>query len=169
MIGCSSKQETEAESEASIDITQLPSMIGDDIYTLISDSGKISYRMEAEKLLIYDQVDTPYWDFPQGLHITTYSEEGEPNGTITSKYAIYHVQDDLWELQDDVRAKSPKGERIMTELLFWDQKKELIYTDAYMEVIEEESGLVTKGYGFESDQSFDEWHIDDYEIEYYDE
>lgn len=161
---CSDKKASNIDATLMEDISLMPSMEGENIYTLMSDSGKLTYRMEAPKLAIYDQVDTPYWDFPEGLHITTYTKDGEPEATIKSKFAIYHVQDDLWELRQEVRAKAPGGERIETELLYWDQKKELIYTNVYLEV--HDDGLITKGYGFESDQNFDNWEFDDYEIDY---
>ena len=41
------------------------------------------------------------------------------------------------------------GEKLETELLFWDQKKELIYTDRFVKITTEDQ--IVQGYGLESD------------------
>jgi len=41
------------------------------------------------------------------------------------------------------------GERLETELLFWDQNKELIYTDRFVKITTEDQ--IVQGYGLESD------------------
>lgn len=168
LYSCSDSHKAIADGEK-IDITLLPSVVADNIHTLMSDSGKLTYRLEAPTLAIYDQVDTPYWDFPEGLLITTFDKNGEEDGYIKSKVAIYHVEKRLWELRKEVRATSPDKKRIETELLYWDQNKEEIYTDEYLEVHEDENQMITKGYGFKSDQRFENWDFYNFEIDYYDE
>ena len=43
---------------------------------------------------------------------------------MTAKYAKFTDNKDLWELQDSVVAVNEAGEKLETELLFWDQKKD---------------------------------------------
>jgi len=41
------------------------------------------------------------------------------------------------------------GEKLETELLFWDQRKDLIYTDRFVKITTEDQ--IIQGYGLESD------------------
>ena len=150
-----------------ISIDSIPSLMGENINTLVTDSGKMSYRMMAPKLSIFDKVDSPYWDFPEGVHMTTFAENGNDNGEIQSKFAIYYVEKDLWELRNQVVANNPDGKKIETELHYWDQEKKEIYSDDFVTITEDV--MITKGTGFKSDEAFEEWSLDDFEIEYIEE
>ena len=55
----------------------------------------------------------------------------------------------LWELQDSVVAINENKEKLETELLFWDQKKNIIYTDRFVKITTEDQ--IIQGYGLESD------------------
>ena len=52
---------------------------------------------------------------------------------------------------------NPKDERFFTDLMYWDQEKELIYSDAYIKIEQEDQ--VTEGVGFSSNQSMTVWEI----------
>lgn len=165
LVSCTStdKKATVEEVEI-IDITKVPSMLGDSVHTLVSDSGRITYRMKAPKLAIYDKAEEPYWDFPEGIHMTTYDTEGNIDGDIKSKFAIYDVEKELWELKIDVEAVNPDGNMVETELLYWDRKKKKIYTDKFVKITED--GLITTGYGFETDEGFNDWTLEDFSSEF---
>lgn len=164
-VACSSAPEKKAAEDVGIiDISNMPSMIGDSIHTLVSDSGRLAYRMIAPKLAIYDKVEEPYWDFPEGIQMITYNKEGGIDGDIKSKLAIYNVKTELWELRNEVIAINPDGTKLETELLYWDQEKELIYSDKKVKITED--GMITLGTGFQSDQSFENWHMDNFSTDF---
>lgn len=164
-VACTSAPEKEqAEDVDIIDISKMPSMVGDSIHTLVSESGRLTYRMIAPKLAIYDKAEEPYWDFPEGIQMITYNEEGGIDGDIKSKLAIYNVKTEIWELRDEVIAVNPDGTKLETELLYWDQEKELIYSDEKVKIIED--GMITLGTGFQSDQSFENWHMDNFSTDF---
>ncbi len=162
VASCTARDEKDVE-QASIDLSTMPSVSGENIHTLVSDSGRTAYRMKAPKLLIFDKVEEPYWDFPEGLQMITYSTTGEQEGEIESKFAIYDVKKELWELRIDVVAVNTDGTRLETDLLYWDQKKELIYSDTLVTITEED--MKTTGTGFESDETFTDWHMDNFTTE----
>lgn len=142
-----------------VDISKVPSMIGDDVNSLVSDSGRIKYKMVAPKLAIYDKAEEPYWYFPEGVHMTTYNKNGEDEGDIKSDYAIYYSKKELWELRKNVVAlNTTKDSKLTTETLYWDQKAHLIYSDTVATATKE--GIRTTGTGFKSDESFEEWEWD---------
>ena len=160
-VACSSDPKNAGKAEyETLDFTKTPSMQGEDVHTLVTDSGKLTYKMQTPKLLIYDKVDSPYWDMPEGLHMTTYSPEGEVEGDIKAKFALYYVDKDLWELRKEVIVINPDSTMVETELLYWDRIKKEIYTDEFVKITEE--GAVTTGYGFKTDEKFEDWYLEEF-------
>jgi len=165
-VACNSAADKNAEkgSAEEIDFSLVPSMEVDSVYTLYSDSGRLTSRLQAPKLAIFDKVDEPYWDFPEGIHMTTYNKQGDVDGDISSKVAVFDVKKELWTLSVDVKAINPDGSMLETELLYWDRNKELIYSDKLVKITED--GMITLGSGFESDQRFEDWHMDNFSTEF---
>jgi hypothetical protein len=63
----------------------------------------------------------------------------------------------LWELRDSVVAVNEKNERLETELLYWDQTKDLVYTDRFVRITSEDD--VVMGIGLKSNSRFTNWWI----------
>jgi len=97
----------------------------------------------------YDKTDPAYSEFRSGLKVYFYDGQKEPVASVTAKFAKYTDNKNLWELQDSVVAVNETGEKLETELLFWDQKKSLIYTDRFVKITTEDQ--IIQGYGLESD------------------
>lgn len=58
----------------------------------------------------------------------------------------------LWEARNEVVVVNAEGKKLETELLFWDMKKEIIYSDRYVRLTAD--GQIIEGNnGFESDQN----------------
>ncbi len=128
-----------------------------DVSTLISDSGRISYRIDAEEWLIYDKRNPQYWAFEQGLYLEKYDRAMNVEATIKCDTAYYFNEMKLWKLIGNINIKNTKNERFFTDLLYWDQAKEKIYSDAYIKI--EQQDQVTEGYGFSSNQNMSVWEI----------
>ena len=73
----------------------------------------------------------------------------DPCGSVTSKYAKYTKTDNLWELRDSVVVINENNDKLETEVLFWNQEKDLIYTDRFVKITNEDQ--IIQGFGFESD------------------
>ena len=138
-------------------IRGLPSQSATNIEIIHTDSAKITMIVIAPKLNKYDNVDEPYTEFPEGLHVKFYNEFEETDANLTANYAIRDDESNIWEARYDVVAIGKEGQILNTELLFWDEEKEIIYTDEFVKITEDES--IMYGTGFESDQNFDNWRI----------
>ena len=57
----------------------------------------------------------------------------------------------LWELRDEVVVINSEGKKLETDLLYWDMKKEIVYSDRYTRLTSGEQIIEGNG-GFESDQ-----------------
>jgi hypothetical protein len=105
----------------------------------------------APRLEISDLLIELYVIHGGGVRLQSAVHDGhlEPVASVTAKYAKYTDNKNLWELQDSVIAINENGEKLETELLFWDQKKDLIYTDRFVKITTEDQ--IIQGYGLESD------------------
>ena len=115
-----------------IDILRLPSQTGKDFTTTYTDSGKLELVFSAPVMERYEKAEPPYTEFRSGLDVRFHDGKSRPVASVTSRYAKFHDDKNLWELQDSVVAFNEAGEKLETELLFWDQKKDLIYTDRFV-------------------------------------
>jgi len=132
-----------------IDILTLPSLTAKDFTTTYTDSGRMQLVLSAPLMESYDKTDPAYSEFRSGLKVYFYDGQKEPVASVTAKFAKYTDNKNLWELQDSVVAVNETGEKLETELLFWDQKKSLIYTDRFVKITTEDQ--IIQGYGLESD------------------
>ncbi len=135
----------------------IPQLRADSITTIISDSGIIRYRIFATKWDVYDKADTPYWDFPEGLHFEKFNENYDIDAQIDCRKAIYYQKMEIWKLNDSVRAINLQGEQFETEELYWNQKTERVYSDSAIRIIQEDK--IINGIGFTSNQTFSKYEI----------
>lgn len=127
------------------------------VSTIISDSGHICYRINADEWLVYSKRKPPYWAFEKGLHLEKFDTLMNVEATIKCDTAFYFNEMKLWKLIGNVNMKNPNDQRFYTDLLYWDQNEELIYSDAYIRVEQEDQ--ITEGVGFSSNQDLSVWQI----------
>jgi len=130
------------------DLLTLPSLTDKDFTTTLTDSGRVQLIMTSPLVEQYDKTDPPYLEFRFGIKVVIYNGKDTAQARITSKYAKC-TNNNLWELRDSVVVINDKDERLETEQLFWDQKKDLIYTDRFVKITSADQ--TTQGIGFESD------------------
>lgn len=152
---CSGKDKNLAEAITERD--SLPSMKSLGVTTLISDSGITRYKIITEEWTIFDKKDPPYWAFEKGVYLEKFDSLFRIDANIKADTAYYYEKKKLWELRSNVSIRNLKGDKFDTDLLFWDEKKEEIYSDKYIR-IEQEDKTIT-GYGFESNQELTEYQI----------
>lgn len=143
--------------EAILERDSLPGMKTLGVNTLISDSGVIRYRLEAEEWDIFDRKNPPYWAFEKGVYLEQFDSLQQVDASIKADTAYYYEKEKLWELRSNVFIKNQKGEKFNTELLFWNQRTQQVYSDKYIR-IEQTDNIIT-GYGFESNQQLTKYVI----------
>ena len=152
---CSGNNKNLAEAISENDT--LPSMTSLGVTTLISDSGITRYKIVAEEWLVHDKKNPPYWAFEKGVYLEKFDTLFRIDASIKADTAYYYDKKKLWELKGNVQILSQKGDKFQTDLLFWDEKKEKVYSDKYIQIEQEDKTL--RGYGFESNQDLTEYEI----------
>jgi LPS export ABC transporter protein LptC len=131
------------------DLLNLPSLTVKDFSTVYMDSGRLKLVMSAPLMEEYSNTESPYYEFKSGIRVIFYDGRTDPAGSVTSKYAKYNKSSFLWELRDSVVVINEGNDKLETEILFWDEKKDLIYSDRFVKITNEDQ--IVMGTGFESD------------------
>jgi LPS export ABC transporter protein LptC len=141
--------ETKTNQIPKSDLLTLPAVTGRNITSQFTDSGKIQLKFITPLIEQYSNKESQYSEFRYGLTAIFYDGKPTPSASVTGKYAKYTNEDNLWELKDSVVVVNENKDKLETELLFWDQKKDMIYTDRFVKITSEQQ--IIQGFGFESD------------------
>ncbi|MCX6252865.1 MAG: LPS export ABC transporter periplasmic protein LptC, partial [Bacteroidia bacterium] len=117
--------ENKLDSISKFDLFVLPSLTGKDIETVLIDSGRLQLVMYAPRVEQYNNTDLPYSEFRSGIRIVFHEGKQETVGTVTAKYAKYTKSNNLWELKDSVVVVNEGNDKLETEVLYWNQEKDL--------------------------------------------
>lgn len=136
--------------EAITERDSLPSMMTTGVVTLISDSGVTRYRMNAEEWSVYDRKVPSHWAFEKGVYLEQFDSVFQVEASVKSDTAYFYDKEKLWKLIGNVDIKNRKGERFNTELLFWNQATQKVYTDKFIRI--QQPDRIINAYGFESNE-----------------
>jgi LPS export ABC transporter protein LptC len=131
------------------DLLTLPSLSAKDVETVYTDSGRLKLILSAPLIEEYSNKESPYDEFRSGIKVVFYDGKKDPAGSVTAKYAKYTKGSNLWELRDSVVVINEGNDKLETEELYWDETKNLIYSDRFVRITNEDQ--IVMGTGFESD------------------
>lgn len=138
---------------------QVPTVKGTNVEVIYSDSAKVKVQILAPAFKQYIDVEKPYMEFPQGLEVYFYDDSLRIESEIKADYTIYYTEERLWHATGNVMAlRLDNGDALHTEELFWDEEKELIYSDAFTRVQNQDGTFYGKR-GFESHQDLSNWQL----------
>ena len=129
-----------------------PDMTGENLELVYSDSARIKYRVLAPEYIKVNREKEKYEEFPKGIHVLSYDPAGKMIGSIKAKYAKKLEDEMLWEARNEVVIINAEGKKLETELLYWDMKKELIYSDRYVK-LSADGQIIEGNNGLHSDQN----------------
>lgn len=129
------------------------------ITTVISDSGITRYRIYTDEWKIYDKAKVSYWEFPKGILFEQFDEQLNIDATFRANYAKYLDKSKLWEFKGKVRAVNLEGKMFETEIMYWDQQEEKVYSDRFVKITLP-SEIITS-IGFTANQTLTKYTLTD--------
>lgn len=139
--------------------TETPTVSGSNVKVIYSDSAKVQVQILAPVYKSYPRAERPHMEFPEGMEVYFYDDSLKIESEIRSDYAIYYTDERLWHATGDVMAhRLTNGDALNTEELFWDEEKQLIYSNVYTRIQNEDNILYGKE-GFEAQQNLDNWFL----------
>ena len=155
LFSCGGSKRKADASGSSSDSISIISTYG--VESLISDSGRISYKIIADEWLMFEKLDSPFWAFERGAYLEKYDDSLSIEATLQSDTAYFFSKAKIWQLKGNVKIRNQKDERFFTDMLFWDQNEKSIYSDSYIRIEQQEQ--ITEGRGFSSNQELTQWQI----------
>lgn len=123
---------------------------------IYSDSAILKAEVKAEEILDLQNGDR---EVPKGMFITFYEKDGSISATLKANYAYYYKEEDRWKATGNVVIDNIKNkETLKSEELFWEPKKENVYTEKFVRI--ETPGELMTGTGLKAKQDFSEWTLD---------
>ncbi|MDE5674666.1 MAG: LPS export ABC transporter periplasmic protein LptC [Muribaculaceae bacterium] len=150
-------RETKVDISNNLNPARMPSMVTHNISTLISDSGVTQYKIVAPVWYVYDEVDTPYWLFPEGLYLQKFDPEFNVIATVAADSARFFKLQKLWKLEGNVEMTKAPRDLFLSERVFWDQRKSRLYSDTFIHI--ENETHILEGTGFESNERLTQYRI----------
>jgi LPS export ABC transporter protein LptC len=126
------------------------------IKILYSDSARLQVELTAPVLNRY-QTDNPYIEMPKGLRAIFYDDKLEVKSRLDADYGIRYEKDQRMEARKNVSVVNQKGERLNTEHLVWDEKREKLTSDEFVKITTKDE--IIFGNGFEANQDFTKYKI----------
>ncbi len=132
-----------------LQIKEMPSLSGRNVETMYSDSGKVTLVVRTPFIQQYTAKEDPHTLFPEGLTVLFYDKKTRPQASITAHYARYTEKNEQWELRDSVVAVNTEGDILETELLYWSEPRDRVWSDRFVRFTLKDK--IIMGTGFESD------------------
>lgn len=154
-LACSNSSEEIKKVTGEVDLK--PLNVQKNIVYEYSDSSFKKLEVRAPEVIDFSQLKEPYREFPSGIKVTFYDKLGQPESKLTANYAKELVKEQLWEARGNVVVVNAKKEQLNTEQLFWDVRKEIIYSHVFVKIATGDE--VIMGDSFEADQNFTSYII----------
>lgn len=127
----------------------------ENIHTRYSDQGRMKVVLSAPKHLRFVSQNEEY---PLGFKLVMHDDAGQESSVITANYGLYSARDNRYQAYGSVRVINIKEKQEMeTDTLFWDQRKEEIYTHTSVR-IKTQDEMIT-GTGLRAKQDFSQYKI----------
>ncbi len=132
-----------------------PARIAENIETFYSEGTQVKVKMVAAKMFEFETGDR---EFPEGIYLEFYDEEGNLESTLRANEAHYFKKEQQWRGRGKVEVKNlEKNEQLNTEELFWKPGEEKIFTEKFV-TIRQQSDVIY-GQGLEAKQDMSDYVI----------
>ncbi len=127
------------------------------IESYLSQGGKVKAKLVAPLMLRY-QLDTPKVEFPKSLFVNFYNDSMQVESKLSAKYGNYLENENRVFLRDSIVVFNVKGDTLFCNDLYWDQQKQIFYTDKNV-IIKKPGGQLMYGKGLVAKQDFRSYTI----------
>ena len=150
MVSCS--QSNTVIEIVSLDEQSVPLMHSENVSGLISDTGVTRNRLIAKVWDIITTDEGTIWYFPEGLFVEQFDSLFQVEASVEADTAYRFVKTDIWRLVNNVKIVNREGTEFTSSEFFWNEKKQIVYSDSIVCVKENDGASVVYSRGFWSRQ-----------------
>jgi len=137
MLSCGQRSKRIATID--VDAENRPMLHGEDISSLISDSGVTRFRLETRVWDAYSTDTGSYWHFPEGIYVEQFDSLFQVSGYVRADTAYYFENTGRWRLINNVLIKNVEETTCETSELFWNSREPAasvhsIYTNKFVKI-----------------------------------
>ena len=135
----------------------LPIGVAKDIYHIYKDSGRVTSKLKAPVMHEYsNRKEHPYTEFPSGVEIISFQNNGNDSVTIKGKYGLSYAKTAISEIKGNVIIYNhTDSTELKTNQLFWDERNGFFFTEDNF-VLTTPTNII-KGVGFESKEDLSKY------------
>jgi LPS export ABC transporter protein LptC len=123
---------------------------------LYTDSGRVRNRLRAGRIAEWAK-EPKKTEISEGLEVVFFDAKGGPGSTLTARRGLILPGLKRMEVYEDVVFVNPKGERLETEQLTWDQDSARVRTDKPVRIRRGED--IIHGNGLDATEDFSSYTI----------
>jgi LPS export ABC transporter protein LptC len=152
-LSCENDQKTLRE------LTETKEMIEEakNIETYLSQGSLLKAKLWAPYMIRYSK-DSVYVEFPKTLHVNFFDSLGRVDSHLDANYGKYFETQGKVYLRDSVLVYNLQGDTLRSPDLWWDQNRQLLYTDKKVWV-RKQGTILTGQNGMESTQDLSNINI----------
>jgi len=126
--------------------------VGKNIESYLSNGGVLRARLTAPMMLRY-QTQIPRVEFTQTLHVDFYDSLKRVESQLFAKYGEYKENENKVFLRDSIVVFNVKGDTLRTNELYWDQNRQLFFTERPVQISQASPKQKIYGRGLVADQN----------------
>ena len=137
-----------------------PSEVTRNLEVFYNDSGYARVKIFATLAETY-RIPKHITKLKDGVRVEFFSESGEVISQLTSLYGEVDFETGLIVVKDSVILRNfEQKQQMETEELHWNQKDSTIFTDKNVIIRKDGQGIIGRGKGLQTTQSFDKYKIE---------
>lgn len=126
LLSCSKK-----EAAQPVEYTG-PLREAENVDMLYTEKDRIKVKLQTKRILEYKNGDR---EFPDGLHLEFYDENGVMTSTLKANHAYYYKEENKWKGRGNVEVRNiEKQQQLNTEELFWMPATKKIFTEKFVTI-----------------------------------
>ena len=128
-----------------------PLSIAENINTKYTDSGRLTSVLVSKKMINFSNQAFPFYQFPDGIYLVLLDRNNDST-TVVSNSAVVYSKTDIIDLRGDVVLTTASADTLFTQQLYYDQKKQWLFTDFPVKFRTKD--YLTNGNGFDANKDF---------------
>lgn len=135
-----------------------PSQVINNANIIQRDSGFITLKAIAPIIEKYELIDSPYVVARKGINIQFFDKK-KPKipGKLTAQYARIFEYKKFYEAKGNVRITTNEGQKFAMQSIYWDQRKNRVYTKDTVYVTMEDGSTLVGANGMTAKDDFSEY------------
>lgn len=132
-----------------------PMTEGEDVELLYVEKDVLQFKVIADKIQEFATGDR---EFPEGLYMEFYDQQGKVSSTLKANHAYYFSKDNQWRGRGNVEVKNIEtDEQLNTEELFWKPDTKRIFTEKFVTIRQQRD--IIYGTGLDAAQDLSDYRI----------